>query len=141
MVNPGKCSSCGLWYEQDHQHHTDHECLKATQAALKELAQGIEDLIAVATKDEDGDGFVTAYHFKTGAMHRLLGRARQLSPGVIQNETVPEGVYEGRVGDAEDTGCYSRSGKRCEGYLGSGCRHCGRIIGAAKLVSVRSVPK
>ena len=35
-----------------------------------------------------------------------------------------------RVGGPGDTGCYSRSGKACEGYLGSGCRHCGRIIGS-----------
>jgi hypothetical protein len=38
----------------------------------------------------------------------------------------------GRVGDAEDTGCYARTGKACEGYVGSGCRHCGRIIGSPR---------
>lgn len=35
-----------------------------------------------------------------------------------------------RVGGGGDTGCYARTGKACEGYLGSGCRHCGRIIGS-----------
>lgn len=35
-----------------------------------------------------------------------------------------------RVGSPGDTGCYSRQGKRCEGYAGYGCRHCGRIIGS-----------
>ena len=34
-----------------------------------------------------------------------------------------------RVGGPGDTGCYSRTGKACEGYVGSGCRHCGRLIG------------
>jgi hypothetical protein len=34
-----------------------------------------------------------------------------------------------RVGGPGDTGCYSRNGKACEGYVGSGCRHCGRLIG------------
>jgi hypothetical protein len=42
---------------------------------------------------------------------------------------VPE---TGRVGDAEDTGCYSKLGKPCEGYVASGCRHCGRIIGSPR---------
>jgi hypothetical protein len=34
-----------------------------------------------------------------------------------------------RVGGPGDTGCYSRSGKACEGYVGSGCLYCGRLIG------------
>jgi hypothetical protein len=34
------------------------------------------------------------------------------------------------VGSSKDTGCYSRSGQACEGYMGQGCRHCGRIIGS-----------
>ena len=46
MSHRGLCSACGLWYEQDHQHATDHDCLKATQAVMRELGQGIEDLIA-----------------------------------------------------------------------------------------------
>ena len=42
------------------------------------------------------------------------------------------------VGDDEDSlrpimascgdCCYSRTGKQCSGYLGDGCRHCGRIM-------------
>lgn len=35
-----------------------------------------------------------------------------------------------RVGGPGDTGCYSIAGKPCEGYYGSGCRHCGRIVGS-----------
>jgi hypothetical protein len=49
-------------------------------ASRAELAQDIEDLLLVATTDEDAEGFVTAYHFKTGALHRLLGKARQAMP-------------------------------------------------------------
>jgi len=90
MANRGLCSACGLWYEQDSQHATDYDCLKATQAVMRALGQGIEDLIAVAVTDVDGEGIITAYHFKTGALHRLLGAARQV-PGVIQNVTVPKG--------------------------------------------------
>lgn len=56
-----------------------------------QLAQGIEDLVAVATTDADAEGYVVAYHFKTGALHRLLGMARQLSPGVVQNVAVSSG--------------------------------------------------
>jgi len=84
MANRGLCSACGLWYEQDHQHTDDHDCLKATQVVMRELGQGIEDLIAVATTDVDGEGIITAYHFKTGALHRLLSVARQV-PGVLQH--------------------------------------------------------
>lgn len=49
-----------------------------------EIGQGVEDLIAVAKTDEDSDGHVTAYHFRTGALHRLLGLVRQVCPGVRQ---------------------------------------------------------
>jgi hypothetical protein len=35
-----------------------------------------------------------------------------------------------RVGGPGDTGCYARTGKPCDGYHGSGCRHCGRIVGS-----------
>ena len=44
---------------------------------LHALRQQIEDTIAVAETETDADGFITAYHFKTGAIHRLLAMARQ----------------------------------------------------------------
>lgn len=46
-------------------------------ADLLALRQQVEDTIAVAQTDEDGDGFITAYHFKTGAIHRLLAEVRK----------------------------------------------------------------
>lgn len=42
-----------------------------------------------------------------------------------------------RVGGPGDTGCYSRNGKPCEGFVGSGCRHCGRIVGSTATIVVR----
>jgi hypothetical protein len=51
------------------------------QQRINELAQGIEDLLLVATVDTDDDGYVLAYHFKTGALHRLLAKARAYAPG------------------------------------------------------------
>jgi hypothetical protein len=44
---------------------------------LDRVFQDFEDLLMVATKDEDADGFISAYHFKTGAIHRMLGKVRQ----------------------------------------------------------------
>lgn len=55
-------------------------CL-AARRRINELAQGIEDLLLVATVDADDDGYITAYHFKTGALHRLLAKAREYAPG------------------------------------------------------------
>lgn len=49
----------------------------AAQKDLVTLRQQVEDTIAVAQTDEDADGFITAYHFKTGAIHRLLAEARK----------------------------------------------------------------
>lgn len=42
-------------------------------AMLKRL---VEETIMVAKTDEDGDGFTSAYHFQTGAIHRLLAAVR-----------------------------------------------------------------
>jgi hypothetical protein len=42
---------------------------------LKMLKQLVENTIAVAATDES-DGFITAYHFQTGAIHRLLSAVR-----------------------------------------------------------------
>lgn len=44
---------------------------------LRALRQQVEDTIAVAKTENDDDGFITAYHFKTGAIHRLLAEARK----------------------------------------------------------------
>lgn len=117
-------------------------------SVIDELSQSVENLLAVAEKDTDVDGYITAYHFKTGVLHRLLARTRSLSPGVLQNVAVPDELLrqqeidavdvEARrldaplVGDSGDAGCYARSGKRCEGYFSMGCRHCGRIIGSVR---------
>jgi hypothetical protein len=51
--------------------------LKEAREALRLLRQQVEDTIAVAQTDECKDGFITAYHFQTGAIHRLLAMARQ----------------------------------------------------------------
>lgn len=48
-----------------------------SQDALHELRQQVEDTILVAQTDEDSEGGITAYHFKTGAIHRLLAKARE----------------------------------------------------------------
>jgi hypothetical protein len=42
-------------------------------AILKRL---VEETIMVAKTDEDADGFISAYHFQTGAIHRLLAAVR-----------------------------------------------------------------
>lgn len=43
---------------------------------LLALRQQVEDTIAVAQTEEQ-HGFITAYHFQTGAIHRLLAEARK----------------------------------------------------------------
>lgn len=50
---------------------------EAAQVELKSLKQQVEDTVLVAVTDSDEEGFITAYHFKTGAIHRLLAKARQ----------------------------------------------------------------
>lgn len=77
-------------------------CRKCIEAPLvkklRDFCQSFEDLLALATTDEDADGFISAYHFKTGAIHRLLGKVRQWSPpGVIQSSaaTIPGGAEPG----------------------------------------------
>lgn len=46
------------------------------QPELALLKQLVEETVMVATTDEDGEGFISAYHFKTGAIHRLLAAVR-----------------------------------------------------------------
>lgn len=48
-----------------------------THADLVALRQRVEDTVIVAKTDVDEGGGITAYHFKTGAIHRLLAEARQ----------------------------------------------------------------
>lgn len=48
-----------------------------SQAALHALRQQVEDTVLVAQTDTDEEGTITAYHFKTGAIHRLLAKARE----------------------------------------------------------------
>ncbi len=43
---------------------------------LAMLKQLVEETIMVAKPDEDADGFISAYHFQTGAIHRLLAAVR-----------------------------------------------------------------
>jgi len=43
---------------------------------LRELRMRVEETIALA-QTESEDGFITAYHFKTGAIHRLLAEVRK----------------------------------------------------------------
>ena len=43
---------------------------------LAMLRRLVEETVMVAQTDEDADGFVSAYHFKTGAIHRLLAAVR-----------------------------------------------------------------
>ena len=49
----------------------------ALRKQLNALRQQVEDTILVAKTDEDANGFISAYHFQTGAIHRLLAEARQ----------------------------------------------------------------
>ena len=49
-----------------------HAELRDTLAMLRQM---IENTVAVARIDDDGE-CVTAYHFQTGAIHRLLSAAR-----------------------------------------------------------------
>lgn len=60
-----------------------------TKAELRVLRQQIEDTIAVAETESDKDGFISAYHFKTGAIHRLLAEARKGDSHIIR-EAVSE---------------------------------------------------
>lgn len=48
-----------------------------THTDLVALRQQVEDTILVAQTDVDAEGGITAYHFKTGAIHRLLAEARK----------------------------------------------------------------
>jgi hypothetical protein len=54
--------------------------LAACREALLALRQQVEDTVMVAKTDEDAEGFVTAYRFQTGAIHRLLAKAREPLP-------------------------------------------------------------
>jgi hypothetical protein len=51
-----------------------------SQASLYALRQQVEDTVLVAQTDQDGEGTIMAYHFKTGAIHRLLAKAREGQP-------------------------------------------------------------
>lgn len=51
--------------------------LEKAERALFELRQQVEHTIMVAETDVDGNDWITAYHFKTGAIHRLLAKARE----------------------------------------------------------------
>lgn len=59
---------------QDLRNHCadDNTRLATLTTALRELRLRVLEADALAVKDADEDGFVTAYHFKTGAWHRLL---------------------------------------------------------------------
>jgi hypothetical protein len=59
------------------------------------IFQDFEDLLVVATKDVDADGFVSAYHFKTGAIHRMLGKVRQRYGLTTPVASPPQGIPEG----------------------------------------------
>lgn len=48
-----------------------------THDDLVSLRQRVEDTILVAQTDVDAEESITAYHFKTGAIHRLLAEARK----------------------------------------------------------------
>lgn len=43
---------------------------------LAELKMRVQETIMQAETDTDKDGWITAYHFKTGAIHRLLKDVR-----------------------------------------------------------------
>lgn len=45
--------------------------------ALHELRMKVEEAVMLAEKEEDREGNVSAYHFKTGSIHRLLAEARK----------------------------------------------------------------
>ncbi|MCA1670321.1 MAG: hypothetical protein LC793_23655 [Thermomicrobia bacterium] len=51
--------------------------LIAARADLHELRMRVEEADALARKDEDADGWITGYHFNTGAWHRLLAEVRK----------------------------------------------------------------
>jgi hypothetical protein len=57
--------------------------------ALTELRQQVEDTIMGAQKDEDSDGWITAYHFKTGAIHRLPAVARCSGSAALASPAPP----------------------------------------------------
>lgn len=69
-------------------------CALDERRVIHDLCQSFEDLIAVADVDVDSDGFISAYHFKTGALHRLLAKVRTIDPTTVQ--TVRQ---EGRVSE------------------------------------------
>jgi hypothetical protein len=57
--------------------------------ALLALRQQVENTILVAQTDADEEGWITAYHFKTGAIHRLLAKAREPVPSLAAAPETP----------------------------------------------------
>lgn len=61
-------------------------------AELLQLRQQVEDTVGAAQTEADAEGWITAYHFKTGAIHRLLAMARDIRDGQPQPfRTMPPG--------------------------------------------------
>jgi len=50
---------------------------KTALEALHDLRDHIQMTIHLGETDQDDDGFISAYHFKTGAIHRLLFQAQR----------------------------------------------------------------
>lgn len=72
-----KCATCWFYWDEWNKSRTTTAPVSEWQDKLNVLRQQVEDTIAVAQTDEDEQGFITAYHFKTGAIHRLLAEARR----------------------------------------------------------------
>ncbi len=68
------------------------QTVPASADELPMLKRLIEETIMVAKTDEDADGFISAYHFKTGAIHRLLAAARggNYPPHIVQRQKIDD---------------------------------------------------
>lgn len=90
-------------------------------ANREELVTDIENLFLVATTDEDADGFIAAYHFKTGALHRLLAKDRQPLRSQMR------GVQAASVSVEHEALNRIAESVPCRGDKGGDCAYCGGV--------------
>jgi hypothetical protein len=66
-----------------------------------ELRQQVEDTIVVAQKDVDAENWIIAYHFKTGAINRLLAKARDALPFLTALSSAPQRTAAGAAKEVD----------------------------------------
>jgi hypothetical protein len=112
--------------------------------ALAALRQQVEDTILVAQTDADAEGWITAYHFKTGAIHRLIAKARE--PGPFLPSPAPPPASDPLTNDAPAgpskvnvAMCRElRAANKCEGVACPDCPACASPSPAASGLATTS---